>query len=92
MDLSFDVYPFLGPEITNRTVTVLVGDRVLTTWTFVTGDWTTRDVLVPADLSGMPLHFDIRESETRSPHDLGVSEDPRHLGIAVRDIRVLEPP
>ncbi len=92
-DLVFEVYPFLArPAIPQRTVTVLVGDRVLATWTFEVGDWSTRDVLVPPDLTGLPLHLDFRESETRSPRDLGLSQDPRHLGIALRSMKILESP
>ena len=91
-DLVFDVYPFVPPQAPKRTVTVLSNDRVLATWILATGDWTTRDVVVPPDLTGTQLHLDLHEDEARSPRDLGLSEDPRHLGIAVRSIKVLEPP
>ena len=90
-NLVFDVYPFLAPTMPTRTVTVLAGDRVLSVWTFDAGGWTTRDVQVPSDLTGAPLHLAFRESATPTPHDLGVSEDPRHLGIAIRSMTMSEP-
>ena len=90
--LTFEVYPYLTPATPRRTVTVFTDARVLATWTFDRSDWTSASVLIPPELTGVPLNLDIRQDETRSPRDLGLGGDPRHLGIAVREMKTQELP
>jgi hypothetical protein len=90
--LRFEVYPFLPGAIPLRRVTVLAGDTVLTTWRIGAEGWNSWDVPVPPLPPGTPLRLTLRQEDTRSPRELGVGADPRHLALAVRRIEVVELP
>jgi hypothetical protein len=85
--LEFYLYPFLGADITRRMVEVSINGKVEATWQFVTGDWSKQYVALPADAAGT-IVVKFRESDFRSPKELGISSDPRHLALAVQTMEL----
>lgn len=84
-------FAFLSPPVINdRNVSVYIQGREIASWTIATMDWESRDVPVPQGLDGQPVQIVFVQNEVRSQKELGVGPDPRHLGIAVDSIAVVE--
>jgi hypothetical protein len=86
--LDFAVYPYLAPAISDRTVEVRAEGRSLARWRFDRSEWTERRVELPAELTGRPITIELHLGTVRSPRELGLSDDPRQLGLAVRTIAI----
>lgn len=82
VELSFEVAPFLVPGLAERTVEVRLGDVVLATWHFTRPEWTQRRVVIPSLDTGQPA-LTFVHSDIRSPREMGVGEDPRHISISL---------
>lgn len=89
MRLLFHVTPFVPPGGTPSDVDVVVGERH-ERWRFAPGDRiAAREALLPAEAipsSGcVDLWFFVERP--RSPSGLGLSQDPRRLGLALVDLQ-----
>jgi phosphoglycerol transferase len=88
MEFDFTVEPFLPAQIPSRTVQVLVNDEVVATWRFDKPELSTRNFVLQSNQAIGPVFITLREGESRSPRELLVSDDPRHLALAVREIHL----
>ncbi|MGZ5545284.1 MAG: DUF6311 domain-containing protein [Limisphaerales bacterium] len=86
LTFAISFFSFNPDAIPSRTISIFIGNIECTTWTIRADGWETRDVPVPSGLDGKPIQVTLRQSDVRSPKDLGISDDPRHLGIAVKSI------
>jgi sulfatase maturation enzyme AslB (radical SAM superfamily) len=85
----------LSPEGPDQSVTVLANGQPVAEWSLCHGDdsgQTQRTVFIPEHLLNEKdtLQVSFGVSTPMSPRSLGISEDPRDLGLAVSNIRFLQ--
>ncbi|HYB58106.1 MAG TPA: hypothetical protein VEK12_18255 [Alphaproteobacteria bacterium] len=89
--LTVTAQAFTPPEQPVLETTVLANEAPLGHWLFVAGEpERPRSLLIPAALMRReaPLHLAFRFVEPKSPRELGVSSDPRPLGLFVRTVQL----
>jgi hypothetical protein len=79
-----------APEITQRLVSVEVNGQTNDTWNFQGAmQWMTRSIALPQGFNGKTIRIAFRQDASRSPKDIGLNEDPRHLGLGVKTIALV---
>lgn len=71
-----------------RTVSVFVGTTKCASWTVSSADWQTRSFDLPPGLEGKQVQLVLHQSDARSPREMGFSDEPRSLGVAVLSLRL----
>jgi hypothetical protein len=72
-------------------VTWRANDRVVGTWTFTNGEPTERRLQIPRSVleDSQDLRLAIHVESPMSPMELGIANDPRHLGIVFSDLKLI---
>ena len=89
--LTVTAQAFTPPEQPVLETTVLANEAPLGHWLFVAGQpERPRSLFIPAALMRReaPLHLAFRFAEPKSPRELGLSSDPRRLGLFVRTVQL----
>ncbi|MGX1099571.1 hypothetical protein [Amorphus sp. MBR-141] len=86
--IHFRAYPFLAPGLPVRTVSILIDGELVGEQVFDHSDWQDFKVLVPEHVTGGMREITLVQSDARSPAELGMSNDPRHIGLLVNQIEV----
>ncbi len=91
LELIAHVSAFTPPAHPSQTATLTVNDQALATWTFTSADVTERHVQIPRELlaGSAELRLSVRVASPVSPQDVGISADPRHLGLAFRELKLI---
>jgi hypothetical protein len=87
LSISIRLAAFLHPpQIPNRIVRVSVDGDEVSSWLFTDGNWHSENIELPAGLDGKTIKIILRQSDNRSPNDLGIGDghDPRRLGVALK--------
>lgn len=89
--LSATIAPFTGAGNRRPRGEIVVGGRTLDTWTFASGEPTTRRVRVPNEIAtrgGGTLVVEFRTPDAVSPASIGLSVDGRRLGLGLIRVAV----
>jgi hypothetical protein len=94
LELAAEVMAYVSERHPSQDVEVLVNDRKIGLWNFTlenTGILEKR-LDIPAGLIGSTSEIKItfRPLDPVSPKSLGVSRDPRHLGLGIRTLRLVK--
>ena len=93
MPLTVLAQAFTPSERPALEVSVVVNGTAVAEWRFAAGELEhPRTALIPADVLKLkaPLHLAFRFSGLASPRELGLSSDPRLLGLFVKSLRLGE--
>ncbi len=94
LELITHVSAYTPPTHPSQTATLTVNNQPLATWTFTNAELTEQHVRIPREVltdSG-DLRLAVHIASPVSPQDLGLSVDPRHLGLAFRDLTLIAQP
>lgn len=89
--LSFHVIPFVVPQQPELNVNVNINDQNLANWKFKYGETKSQvELIIPSKYlkQNMPLILTFKISNHKSPKELGLSNDERHLGLGLVSISV----
>lgn len=92
---SAEVYPFFSPRQAELSVSVAVNGVPAADWRFnaadfVSGEATWRTVRVTADAAATgEIRIELRFSRLQSPMEMGLSGDPRRLGLLLQRFSLL---
>jgi hypothetical protein len=91
LELIARVSAFMPPALKSQTVTWRANDRVVGTWTFTNGEPTERRLQIPRSVleDSQDLRLAIHVESPMSPMELGIANDPRHLGIVFSDLKLI---
>jgi hypothetical protein len=92
LQLKVTAMPFLVPNvIPERVVSVFINDEKLGDWSFTGESWapSIRSVVLPHGLDGRSVRLVLKQSEIRSPKELGINNDFRRMGLALKSIQLL---
>ncbi|MGD9707687.1 MAG: hypothetical protein AB7V07_08520 [Candidatus Delongbacteria bacterium] len=87
--LRLKASPFLGGKLKQQEVGVHVNDTKVAHWSVAKNDW--YEAVIPADVNKdgkLMIKFTI--SDPTSPKEIGMSKDPRKLGIDVKEMVITE--
>ena len=93
--LTVDADAFTPPQQPVLDTTVVVNGTAVGQWRFAAGEVRhPRTLLVPAEVLKLraPLHLVFRFADPKSPRELGLSWDPRLLGLFVHTVRLDDAP
>ncbi len=92
LELIARVTAFVPPSVGHQDVTWLANGLPLDTWRFVgTSSLSERRLVIPraALAAGPDLSLQVRVETPASPLDTGTGTDPRNLGLALADMRLV---
>ena len=94
LELIARISAFMPPTLASQTVTWRANDQVVGTWTFTNSALTERRVQIPRAVLGrsQDLRLAIYVESPQSPRDLGIADDPRHLGLVFGDLKIIGQP
>jgi len=96
LELVAEVMAYLTERHQSQDVEVLVNERKIGSWSFTPGQGgiSERRLYIPADLirSAPRTTITFRPLNPVSPKSLGYSGDPRHLGLGIHTLRLVEAP